>query len=231
MLFSFKSFSQDAYSKHSRRIKHRLSVGPVISFYKNHPKLTTATKAEAGFNAAYKMDILLVRHTFLHTGIEFLSQGTKFYGYYKAPQHTYLFDETFPYYHEIRYNEVQIPLGFKHTLNNEKDNFYTPYYYGGIGFRYIVKSMTYIENDSTQVPVYDGKTDLTFEHHLIDKKLNAFYHLGLGIQKNFRNSGKAFFIEFTFKYSISRLHYTGFNNSNSLNIRDANLAITLGLKF
>lgn len=231
LLLSFNSFAQDPYSKHSRRLKHRLSAGIVMSFYKNHPQLTSGTKAKPGFNAAYKVDIVLVRHTLLVTGIEFMSQGTKFYGYYKAPQHTYLFDETFPYYHEIRYNEIQMPLGFKHVLNNEKDNFYTPYYFGGIGFRYLVKSMSYIENDSTQVPVYDGKTDLTFEHHMIDKKFNAFYHIGAGVQKNFRTSAKALFIEFTFKYNMSRLHYTGYNDSNALNIRDSNLAITFGLKF
>jgi len=231
LLLSLKCASQDAYSKHNSRVKHRLCAGYVFSFYKNHPQHTANTKSKPGFNAAYKADILLVHKTFLTTGLEFMSQGFKFYGYYKAPQHTYLFDEQFVYLHEVRYNEMQLPLGFKQALNNEKEHFYTAYYFGGIGFRYIIKSETYIENDSTGFPVYEGKTDLIFEHHVIDKKLNAFYHLGFGFQKNFRTTARALFFEMTYKYNISRLHYVGNATTNALNIRDGNLAITIGIKF
>ncbi len=231
LLLSLQNFAQDAYSKHSSRVKHRLCAGYLFSFYKNHPYHAANTKAKPGFNAAYKTDILLVRKTFLTTGLEFMSQGFKFYGYYKAPQHTYLFDKNLVYLHEVRYNEIQIPLGFKEMLNNEKEHFYTAYYFGGIGFRYIIKSETYVENDSTGFPVYEGKTDLTFENHIIDKKLNAFYHLGFGFQKNFRTTARAMFFEMTYKYSISRLHYVGNVNTNALNIRDGNLSVTIGIKF
>lgn len=232
LIFSNKFYAQEYSSPYAKgRIKHRLSAGYVVSFYKNHPKHTANTKSKPGFNAAYKIEILLGRKTNVITGLEFMSQGFKFYGYYQAPQHTYLLDKNFAYFHDVRYNEAQIPLGFKQALNNEKEHFYTAYYFGGIGFRYIVKSMTYIENDSTSTPIYEGKTNLTFENHIVDKKFNAFYHLGFGVQKNYRESAKALFLEFTYKYSISRLHYVGNVNTNSLNIRDGNLAITFGFRF
>ena len=77
----------------------------------------------------------------------------------------------------------------------------------------------------------DGTTDITFENHIIDKHFNAFLHAGLGIQKNLHDTGKALFLEFTYKYNISRLHYPGNQNTNNLNIKNNSLSICVGLRF
>lgn len=223
--------AQEAYPYRKGKIRHRISLGPAISFYKNHPEHTIDTHSKFGFNAAYKTEILLGRKTNVLAGLEFMSQGVAFHGYYQDSANTYLFDRTYNYLHEIRYEEVQLPISFKLAFNNEKDKAFTPYGFGGIGFRYIVKAMAYVESDSTGAPIYDGKTDLTFENHIVDKHFNAFYEAGLGLQRNYRTKGSAFFFEFTYKYSISRLHYVGNETTNNLNIRDANLSVTLGLRF
>lgn len=231
-LFALNLQAQDMYeNKKTTKIKHRLSAGPAISYFKNHPQHTINTKAKAGFNATYKAEVLLGRRTNFLIGLEYLSQGVKFNGYYSAPGHTYLYDLTFPYQHEIRYQELQLPLGFKTAFNREKDNSYTPYYFLEVGFRYVYKATVYIESDSTHNAVYEGKTNLTFENDVIDRKINAFFMGGLGVQKNFRGKKNSGFLEFTYKYGISRLHYTGYQNSNNLNIKDANLAITIGMRF
>ncbi len=153
-----------------------------------------------------------------------------FNGYYVDTGHTYLFDQTFPYTHELRFNEVQLPLGLKLALNSEKDHPASAYVFGGVGARYIFNSYAVISSDSTDTSPYDGKSNIGFEHQFVAKGFNAFFYGGFGVQKNFRSSAKAVFFELTYKYGISRIHYSGYRNSNNLNIKNNSLAITIGLR-
>ena len=84
--------------------------------------------------------------------------------------------------------------------------------------------------DSTGISTYDAKDKIDFENQRVMKGLSAFYHAGFGLQYNYRNSGRALFFEFQYKYSISRFHYDGDDNSNNLNIRDAHLVFSLGIR-
>jgi hypothetical protein len=212
------------------KVKHRINFGPVVSLYKNDPHHTINTKAKPGANVAYKAEILLGRKTNLLLGLEYESQGLIFSGYYKDTGYTYLFDKTFPYTHELRFNEVQLPVGLKLGLNREKEHPSTAYVFGGVGARYIFNSYSVITNDSTETSPYDGKSNIGFEHEFVAKGFNAFFYGGFGIQKNFRASAKAVFFEFNYKYGISRLHYSGYQNSNNLNIKNNSLAITVGFR-
>lgn len=223
--------AQDPSDFRKGTIKSRISFGPVISFYKNHPQHTINTSAKTGFSASYKSEILLGRKINFMIGLEYFNQGFIFKGYYSAPGNTYLFDKTFAYTHEIRLQEIQLPIGFKKAFNNEKDNFYTPYFFGGLGARFIIGSYYVITNDSTGIAVYDGKGNIGFEYQLLAKGLNAFIQGGLGTQYNFRTSAKALFFDITYKYGISRLHYDGYRNSNNLNIKESHIAFNIGLKF
>ena len=234
--------AQDPSDYKRGAVKSRISLGPVLSFYKNHPMHTADTKALSGFSASYKSEILLGRKINILIGLEYFSQGLSFRGYFSAPGSTYLFDKTFAYTHEIRVQEIHIPIGFKRAFNLEKDNLYTSYYFGGLGARFIIGSYYVINNDSTGNVVFDGKANLNFEHHLLSdifqrgenskiNRLNTFIFGGLGTQYNLRASAKAVFFELTYKYGISRLHYQGYQNSNDLNIKESHIMFNLGLKF
>ncbi len=238
--------AQDPDDFRKGAVKSRLSIGPVMSFYKNHPQHTVATNAKTGFCASYKSEILLGRKVNFLIGLDYFNQGLSFRGYYSAPGSTYLFDKTFAYTHEIRMQEIQLPIGFKKAFNYEKDNFYTPYFLGGVGARYLFNSYYVIVNDSTGNVLYDGKGGMDFEHQAVTqvsntlfkgagtsvtRRLNTFIYAGLGSQYNFRTSAKAIFIEITYKYGISRLHYTGYQNSNNLNIKESHITFSIGVKF
>lgn len=223
--------AQDPSDFRKGAVKSRVSAGPVMSFYKNHPQHTINTKAATGFCASYKSEILLGRKISFLIGMDYFNQGLSFRGYYSAPGNTYLFDKTFAYTHEIRMQEIQIPIGFKRAFNNEKDNFYTSYFFGGAGARYLFGSYYVITNDSTGTVVYDGKGTMGFEYESLAKGLNVFLLGGLGTQYNFRTTARALFFEITYKYGISRLHYEGYQNSNNLNIKESHIAFNVGLKF
>jgi len=214
----------------TRKIKHLLSLGPVISFYKNHPKHTANTKLKPGFNVAYRLDIPIKKRMSFVTGAEYYSQGFTFKGYYFAPGHSYLYDETFAYTHDVRFNEVLLPLGIKFAANREKDHNYTAYIIPGIDVRYIYNSYFVIISDSTGITPYDGKGDLSFTNYIFTKNMNTSVKLTFGVQRNFRKTGKGMFLEFTYRYGISRLHYEGNKQSNDLNISNSSLGITFGLR-
>jgi len=213
------------------RVMHRGSFGAVISSYKNHPLHTINTKPKPGFCISYKSEILLGKKANLLGGLEYFNQGLSFKGYYLAPGNTYLFDETYVYMHEVRIQEIHLPIALKIAFNSEKDKFYTPYFFLGIGARYIISSYALITNDSTGNAVYDSKSDVDFQYQFVTKKLNTFFQGGLGLQTNFRKSGGAAFFEITYKYGVSRLNYTGYRNSNNLYIKDAHVTFAIGVRF
>src|SRR5688500_7066169 len=82
ILCAHTSFSQDSYAYRKGRVKHRLGVGLVKSFYKNHPEHTTNTKAKFGYSASYKAEIFFDRRANIMIGLEYLNQGLSFKGYY-----------------------------------------------------------------------------------------------------------------------------------------------------
>ena len=212
------------------RLTHRIGVGVVSSFYKNNALHTINTKAKPGFCISYKSELFLGRKTNLLLGLEYFSHGVSFNGYYSAPGNTYLFDETYSYKHELRIQELQLPLAVKLAFNSEKDKPFTAYLFGGVGARYIFSSYAVITNDSTGNAVYDSKVNVDLKYRFI-KGLNTFLHIGFGLQSNFRKSGGAAFFEVTYKYGISPLHYAGYKHSNDLDIKDAHLAFLVGFRF
>lgn len=230
MFLPIISFSQEGMPYRKGKVKHHLSAGLIKSFYQNHPEHTKGTKAKLGFAASYQSEILLGRNAHLLIGLEYQSTGLMFKGYYKKNNYTYLFDQTYAYLHEISIQEVQLPLSIKIPFKSEKEHFYSPYFIGGIGARYIFSSYSIISNDSTGITVFDAKDNIDFENQLLLKGLNSYFHVGLGLQYNVRNSGRAIYFEIKYKYGISRLHYDGNDKSNDLNIRDGHLNFSLGFR-
>lgn len=222
---------QSLYPFSKGQVRHRLSASYVQSFYKNDPNLSTGTKAKPGFNAAYKAEFLFGRKLNFIMGLDYLYQQLVFHGYYEQPGYTYVFDKTFPYSHEVQIQELQLPIGIKESFVDEKAFEYTPYFIGGLAFRYLQKTYTVITNDSTGYTVFDNKkTSVSFENTKPSAKINTCLYVGLGFQKNNQENARAVFIEIMYRYGISRFYYTGYNNSNSLKINNNSIAITLGVR-
>ncbi len=211
-------------------IKHRISGGPLLSFFGKDPHTMKNVNPLFGYTVNYATEIELLDNTSILAGLTYTNQGVRFNGYYVVPGYTYLFDGTFAYDHKLRFQSLQLPLAVKFNLNLEEDNNYTPYFILGLGFTYIATSTSTIVSDSTEATVYKGKTDLEFEHHLIHKKVNCFAQGGFGIQRNMRKRDRALYIEFVYKYDFPRLHYMGHENSNSVFFRNTSLSIVAGIK-
>jgi hypothetical protein len=225
--------SQNQYpsGKLNIKIKHRISFSPLLSFYKNDIHLTTNTKAQTGFFASYKAEFISGRRMNYTAGVEYVNQHVTFDGYFAAPTHTYIYDKTYSYEHDVQIQELQIPIGVKYSFAGETSYDYTPYFTGGMKFRYLLQSYTVITDDSTKTSVYDGnKPSITFESNIPTARINTCLYAGMGFQRNYRGKGRAIFFEMTFNYGISRFQYSGYNNSNNLAISNSFLAFTFGWK-
>ncbi len=235
MLFvsSVNAQKDNPSGKHKIQIRHLVSFAPIVSLYKNDPNLTSDTKQSVGFCASYKSEFVTGKKMNYIAGLDYVDQQLSFKGYFAAPMHTYLYDKTFAYQHNINIQELQVPLGIRVSFFNKPLNNYVPYFTGGIKFRYLLKSSAIIKDDSTKTTVYKGSSpsSITFESNIPSPTINTCLMAGLGIQHNYKDIDGAIFFEITFNYGVSRFQYVGYNNSNDLGIRNAFLAFAFGWKF
>jgi hypothetical protein len=212
-------------------LKHRISGGAMLSFFGKDPHALTKVNPLFGFTAGYASEIDIIDNLNLLVGLTYTNQALQFNGYYVAPGHTYIFDNSFAYTHRLRFQNIQLPISLKFNLNTEADNAYTPYLMLGFGFSYLYNAKASITSDSTGNRIYNGKADLAFENFVFNKKFNSFFQGGFGIQKNMRKKEKALFLDFIYKYDIARLYYTGHEDSNAIRFRNSSLSVVVGLKF
>jgi hypothetical protein len=212
-------------------LKHRISAGPMLSFFGKDPHAFTKVNPLFGFTVNYNSEIGIVDNLNLLVGLTYTNQALQFNGYYVAPGYTYIFDNSFAYTHRLRFQNIQLPISLKLNLNTDDDHAYTPYFMLGFGFSYVYSSTASITSDSTGNNVYNGKTDLAFENFVFNKKFNSFFQGGFGIQKNMRKKERALFLDLVYKYDISRLYYEGHQHSNAVRFRNSSISVVVGLKF
>jgi hypothetical protein len=208
----------------------RFYLGLVFPDYKNNPEHTIDTKSEFSFNLGLKRTFVFFQSEF-DIGLEYVNQNFSFDSYYFAPGYSVLYDKTFPFEHDVNINEFQVPVLFRQTYGNESRSKVTTYFTVGWILRYFAYSSTSIEDIATGVQVYDGKTNISFEYPLLLAQLGSMIQGGFGMQFNNIQTKKSNFIELNYRLAISRFHYTGYDNSNDLLIRDSNFTFTIGHKF
>ncbi len=212
-----------------KKFRHQLAAGPLVSFYKGDPNFSTNIKSNIGFIGNYTLEKIRKTNTNHTLGVSYVNQKLSFNGYFADSGHTYLYDDTFPYAHEIIIQELRVPLGVKVYFGN---NIRTPtraYYLGGAGARIIFKSYNVIINDSTETSAYEGPGDIDFENKSVNKNINTFIFSGLGLQYTNRESGRSAFFQINFSYGIARLNYHGDGNSNEDYFKNNTLTFLVGI--
>lgn len=227
--YGINSYAQGFYFQPT--FKQRINGGVIFSFFGKDPHVAKNIHPLFGFTVGYNTEIELIDNSSILAGLTYTNQAVQFNGYFVAPGHTYLFDETFAYTHRLRFQSLQVPVALKLNLNTEADNAYTPYFLLGLGFNYIFNASVSVVSDSTDNRIYKGPAELSFENHIINKQFNSFIQGGFGLQKNMRRKERALFIELIYKFDISRMAYSGYENSNNIHFRNSNLSIMTGIKF
>lgn len=218
----------ETYKK--KRTNKRIYIGTLAAFYSNNPDHTIDTKGKTSFNFGFKRTFNIFT-TNIDVGLEYVNQGFSFNSYYFAPGYSKLYDKTFPFTHNIRMNELQVPILLKQPLGKESKNKVSSYLALGWAWRIIMYSRTSIASTNDGIQVYDGLTDINFKYPFPWKHFGSLLQAGLGLQFNNLHTHTALFFETYYKLSISPYIYTGNVNTNNLLIKDSNISINVGYKF
>jgi len=221
--------AQDIASSGKPKVNKRLYGGFIFPIFTNNPYHTTGTSSSFSFNLGFKRTFIFASSKF-DIGIEYLNQGLSFQSYYFAPGYSVLYDKSFPFLHDLRIQELQLPVLYRYMFGKETRNKTTPYLTIGWALRFIAYATSTIQS-SDGILVFDDQTDLGFENPFITSRLSSMWQASFGLQFNNVKTLKAFYVELGYKLGTSRYHYVGNGTSNDLMIKDSNVTLNFGYKF
>lgn len=226
-LYSYMSKPGD-----SRRVKTRIMIAPVISFYKvnNHHASSPHQKMSGLVSIREEIRLNEKHNMFLLVGVEYMVHGLNFNSYYFKPDSIQLYTGDMNYKYSLYIHEVDVPLQLKLSLNHENNAVITPYVLVGYHFRTLLDANLKVKQDGNQVEkTYEV---LSFKNQLFTKRNNPFFSLTFGIQKNNIKTYKTcVFAEITYRYGFSPYLLKDTFAPSSLYITGSHLNIGVGYKF
>jgi hypothetical protein len=228
LLICLPLFSQERKEK---KLYMRLMAGPVLSFYQNNTFHTQGTKPRAAWFGCLLTDIRIHKDFSFLAGAEYDYHGLTFNSYYMAPGYQWLYDKHFDYNYRLTMQEVRVNLLIKQVIGIETRNTVTGYTSCGYVLRYILNSNLQVNSNLTGMELFNGNTNLTFEHPVFQSNMASAVKFIAGVQRNFFNSHRAFFFESSFTFSLSRFQLKESFTPSSLYINGSFLQLGLGFKF
>lgn len=214
-----------------KKFKKRVYFGPVIASYKNNPDFTVNTRPRMSVDLGVRFEYMFNGYNSLCFAAEYLTHGLSFDSYHFESGQITLYDKTFPFHHQVRLHEAQLPILFKYNLQRENDKPRNTYFLIGWGYRYILSSYAYITKISTGRAAWEGNIDATAEHDLFFKRGSSMLMAGFAIEKNNLRKEKGIYLEFLYKYGLSRFQYNGSGTAAPFFIKDSFTCITVGIKY
>jgi hypothetical protein len=215
----------------TKKFKKRIYFGPAIASYKNNTDFTVNTRPRMGVNLGVRFEYMFNGYNSLCFAAEYLTHGLSFDSYYFDLGQVTLYDKTFPYHHQARLHEAQLPVLFKYNFQKENNKARNTYLLIGWGYRYILASYSYITNISNGRAAWEGPTDATAENPLLLKRGSSMLMAGIGFERNNLPKERAIYLELLYKYGLSRFQYNGSGTAAPFFIKDAFTCINVGAKF
>jgi hypothetical protein len=215
------------------KLRSRVSLMPILSFYNPHPVYMANPKALAGYGASYKAEFKFKRgSTFkLIAGAEYLMEGFKFDSYYFPVGTTQYYDKNYNYTHTLRIHQLYFPFMFKQGFNDEDQKQNSLYICAGWAWRYLLGSSSKITNKATSEVEWRGLSALTAQHRFLMDNAGSCLLAGWGWEHRMSDMGSAVTFEVFYRYNLSRVQYVGNNNSNAILFKNNNLTVGVGYEF
>jgi hypothetical protein len=216
----------------SRIIRSRLTLGPVIGFYKiNKNHAASPTQKMSGLISFSEEIRLTYKHnSFLLIGVDYMVHGVNFNSYYFKPDSIQLYTGDMNYNYSIYFHEFAIPIQLKLCFNHENNARFTPYVMIGYHFRVMMDAQLKVKQDGELV--HKTYEVIEFKNKLFSKRNNPFMSFTLGMQKNnLKTYRNCFFAELTYRYGFSPYLLKDTFTASSLYITGNHLNLGLGVKF
>jgi hypothetical protein len=215
-----------------RRVKTRVMIAPVISFYKvNKNHASNPQQKMSGLVSIREEVRLNEKHNmFFLFGVEYMVHGLNFNSYYFKPDSIQLYTGDKNYKYSLYIHEIDVPLQLKLCFNHENNALVTPYFIVGYHLRTLLDANLKVKGDEGQVAkTYEV---LSFKNQLFTKRNNPFFSVTLGVQKNNLKTYKScVFAEITYRYGFSPYLLQDSFTPSSLYITGNHLSIGFGFKF
>ena len=240
LLFSIPVFSQDKpgggdviLPEKYASIHWRCSLLPVVSLYNTNPNLMSATQATAGLGLSARAEFKINPKSTMKLlfGADYLNEGMKFDSYYFAPGYSVLFDRNFNFTHHLHISEFYIPILFKQSFTDEDKKVNSAYISGGWAFRYLMGANYKITEKDNGATVAKGFSGMYVEHKFLTDNSGSALMIGTGMEHKLPGMQRSVFFEIYFHYNLSRIHYSGDNNSNDILFKNNSLTISVGYEF
>ena len=216
----------------SSRMRTRIMIAPVISFYKinkNHAK--NPRQKMAGLVSIKEEIRLNYKHNlYFLFGVEYMVHGVNFNSYYFKPDSLQLYDGEMNYTYSLYMHEVDFPIQIKLCGTHENNARFTPYLMIGYHFRTMLDANLKVKRDGETV--HKTYEVVAFKNQLFSKRNNPFVSLTIGIQKNdLKTFRKCMFAELTYRYGFSPYLLKDTFTPSSMYISGNHLNLGIGFKF
>lgn len=214
-------------------INFRASILPIVSFYTPAPYMTGASQATAGLGLSFRAEFKITPKSQMKIlfGADYLNEGMKFDSYFFPIGTTPLYDKNFNYTHQLHISELYVPILFKQSFTDEDRNVNSVYVSGGWAFRTMLGANYKITEKSDGNVIAKGFSPLLMEHKFLTDNSGSTLMVGMGMEHKLPAMKNAVFFEAFFHYNLSRVKYTGQNNSNKVLFRNHSLTISVGYEF
>lgn len=216
----------------SRIIRTRVTLGPVISFYKINRNHASAPQQKMSGLISLREEVRLnhKHNMFFLFGIEYMVHGVNFNSYYFKQDSIQLYTGDMNYKYSLYMHEIDVPLQLKLCFNHENNARFTPYVILGYHLRTLLDANLKVKQDGETV--HKTFEVIEFKNKLFTKRNNPFVSLTLGIQKNNLKTFKnCIFAEITYRYGFSPYLLKDSFTPSSLYISGNHLNVGLGFKF
>jgi hypothetical protein len=211
--------------------KTRLSLSPVIGFYKSNVHHTSSSKAKASFNFSIKEEIRLDRNNmnYIMIGAEYMMHGLSFSSYYFYKDSLQLYTpDRLKFKYDLLIHEVDFPIQLKHSFQKETNSIFSSYLFAGYVYRWIVASKLKVSDSETEF--VNKRESVTFKNPAFSFSNCSFFSLGYGFQKNTLLQHNAVYAELQFRYGLSPFYFNESFTPSSLYTSSHFLFLTVGIK-
>lgn len=213
------------------RVKTRVGISPVVSFYSTNKHHTSSPQQKLAFNGSIKAEVRLDRQnkSFLMFGAEYMMHGLNFNSYYFYYDSLHLYTGHMDYKYSLVMQELDFPLQLKYSFQKETNSIWSKYLFAGICYRWLVAGSLKVTGNGETLE--DKAERVRFKNPAFTPVNNSFLCAGFGLQKNTMLKHNAFFAEMQFRYGLSPYYFNEPFAPSSLYISGSHLLVTVGLKF
>lgn len=166
---------------------------------------------------------------FFSIGLEYLYQSFSFDSYYFTQDTFRLYNGKMNFSYQVKLNELNIPLIYKHNFSRENNDVHGIYFSIGLVYRIILPSYMSVSSEGRAVNSYDIRP--VFKIPVLNPYTNSYFHGSVGFQKNHPQGNMKMFFEIFCRYGFSPVLINTAQSASNLYFGNYFIGVSFGFKW